>query len=338
MIVPSEVRRAYDFNLPYVEQIERQVRDIVLSHCESHGFAYVGRRKELESLCEKLETGRFNSWNDIDDVFGCSIVIPHLEKERGVIDFLRSRFNCVELRQRGKTKKAPDVFRFDATRFIGRLKFDHGVDPHPALASLSFEIQIRSAFEHAWSVSMHGVAYKTDEVDWKRKRLSAQIKAAVEQLDQLIVSFESAASPIVESPWPETELLKRITDLFSQMGAVRKIPKESVPNSWSRFSESLLQLLRASKSWPRSSADWGPYIDSCLSLIDTRIGNLGDFPRSISLFQLVFGILWEGNHIKPDLYGFVPMVTPELEELFPSVKSCRTRFVFPDLTGRPDHE
>ena len=218
------------------------------------------------------------------------------------------------------------------------MKFDHGVDPHPALASLSFEIQIRSAFEHAWSVSMHGVAYKTNEVDWKRKRLSAQIKAAVEQLDQLIVSFESAASPIVESPWPETELLKRISDVFSQLGDARKIPGESIPNSWSRFSENLFQLLRASKSWPRNPAKWSTHVDACLTLIEQRIGTIADFPRSVSLFQLVFAILLDGKAIEPDLDGFVPMITSELEDLFPSVATCTSRFAFPDLTGRLQHE
>lgn len=335
MIVPSEVRRTYEFNLPYVQKVEQQVRDIVLAFCEEQGYAYVGRRKELESLCEKLESGRFESWGDIDDVFGCSIVIPHLEKEDSVNAFLESKFTCVELRQRGKAKKPPDSFRFDATRFIGRLRFDSGADPHPALAALSFEVQIRSAFEHAWSVSMHGLAYKTDEIDWKRKRLSAQIKAVVEQLDQLIVSFETATSPVIESPWPETEILRKIFDCFHELGHSRVIPEETIPSSWSRFSENLYSLLRSSGSWPKGADQRPEYVEKCLNVIGKKISSMNDFPRSISLFQLVFGILWEGKQYLTSLRDFVPLITSELEELYPSVKSCKPRFEFAPSAGQP---
>ncbi|QDV25316.1 RelA/SpoT domain-containing protein [Aureliella helgolandensis] len=333
MIVPSDIRRAYDFSDPYIVQMEQRVRDIVLSYCENEGYAYVGRRKELDSLSEKLESGRYKAWSDIDDVFGCTIVIPHLEKENAVIDYLNAKFRCVDLRARGKTKKPPDSFRFDATRFIGSLLFDSGVDSHPVFTSLKFEVQIRSAFEHAWSVSMHGLAYKTDDIDWKRKRVAAQIKAVVEQLDQLIVSFETAASPVIESPWPETEFLKAIYDCFHQLNEVNSFPEESVPSSWSRFSENLYSLLQSSRSWPRNFEDRLPYVRDCLDVVANHISNLDDFPRSISLHQLALGVLWDAKKLVPKLSRFTPIITSELEDIFPSLKSCSTRFQFAKLGG-----
>jgi len=230
------------------------------------------------------------------------------------------------------TRKSPDSFRFDATRFIGSLAFDPGTVPHPALAALSFEIQIRSAFEHAWSVSMHGLTYKTDEIDWKRKRIASQIKAMVEQLDQLIVSFETAASPVIESPWPETDYLKAIHEKFRSLTDAKAFPQETIPSSWSRFSENLYSLLQASRAWPRNFEDRLPYVTECLDSIETGISNLKDFPRSISLHQLVLGILWDAKKLQPDLRGFAAVITSELEALFPSLRSCNTRFDFANVT------
>jgi ppGpp synthetase/RelA/SpoT-type nucleotidyltranferase len=333
MIVPSDIRRAFEFSETYVTQIEQRVRDIVLSYCEREGYAYVGRRKNLDSLSEKLESGRYNGWSDVDDLFGCTIVVPNLEREKTVLEYLHARFKCVELRARGKTRKSPDSFRFDATRFIGTLVFDTGTAPHPALTSLSFEVQIRSAFEHAWSVSMHGLTYKTDEIDWKRKRVAAQIKAMVEQLDQLIVSFETAASPVIESPWPETDFLKAIHEKFHRLNVAKAFPEESVPSSWSRFSENLYALMQASRAWPRNFDDRLPYVTECLDSIETGISNLKDFPRSISLHQLVLGILWDAKKLQPDLRGFTAVITSELEALFPSLRSCNTRFDFANVTN-----
>jgi hypothetical protein len=177
---------------------------------------------------------------------------------------------------------------------------------------------------------MHGLTYKTDEIDWKRKRVAAQIKAMVEQLDQLIVSFETAASPVIESPWPETDYLKAIHERFHTLDTAKAFPEESIPSSWSRFSENLYALLQASRTWPRNLDGRLQYVIDCLDSIETGIRNLKAFPRSISLHQLVLGILWDARKIQPDLRGFTAVITPELDELFPSLNSCRTRF---DFTG-----
>ena len=179
---------------------------------------------------------------------------------------------------------------------------------------------------------MHGLAYKTDEVDWKRKRIAAQIKAMVEQLDQLIVSFEAAASPVVESPWPDTDFLKAIYEMFRTLGDSRAFPAETTPSSWSRFSENLYALLKASKTWPRNFDDRLSFVNDCLETLEIGISNLHDFPVSISLQQLALGILWEAKKIQPDLRGFTAVITPELEALFPSLRSCATRFNFDNNT------
>ena len=72
--------------------------------------------------------------------------------------------------------------------------------------NITFEIQVKSAFEHAWAVSTHDLVYKSPEIDWKRLRLAAQIKANVEQLDTLILAFEQTSAIIQENHSPDLNI------------------------------------------------------------------------------------------------------------------------------------
>jgi hypothetical protein len=96
-----------------------RVKDQVFAFCDKQGFAFVGRSKTQESLTEKLETGRYGGWGDVDDLYACTIVIPALDREKEVRAFLATTYEQVSITTRGSTLKDPSVFRFDATRFVG---------------------------------------------------------------------------------------------------------------------------------------------------------------------------------------------------------------------------
>ena len=117
---------------------------------------------------------------------------------------------------------------------------------------IRFEIQIRSAFEHAWSVTTHALSYKAGKVDWRVSRLASQMKAAVEQLDGLAMAFSQSLEPIVVHEWPEIAAKLTIQQLFVA-GSLRKnkIPKEMEPANWTRFSGNVFSLLKSTKgfSW-----------------------------------------------------------------------------------------
>ena len=233
MIVPGEVKQRFMLHKALVSELGKEVRETVLRFCEENGYAYLGRQKTIESLSEKLESGRFMCWSDIDDLFACTVVIPTLQHEESVIEFMRSTFNEHQLRKRGSSKKAPDVFRFDSTRFIGKLKPFPGMDATP-IQQLSFEVQIKSSFDHAWAVATHDLVYKSGEINWKRLRLAGQMKAVVEQLDALSLAFDTATDYITESQWEEVELKKKIAQYFDDRITDERIPAESKPKDLSR--------------------------------------------------------------------------------------------------------
>ena len=194
--------------------------------------------------------------------------MPTLAHEEDVLALLAKVFEEVDVKRRGSTKKAPDVFRFDSTRFIGKLRSADGATMPVEIAKIKFEVQIKSAFEHAWAVTTHALTYKGTKVKWNRLRLTAQLKAAVEQLDLLVLAFEETSLRIDESLWPELEAKENIATFFRLAVAGGKIVLEELtPKDWSRFSDSVYSLAsdsaRGARRQPAEIADVIKIADKC---------------------------------------------------------------------------
>jgi len=204
MIYPPILDRQYQQYHPLVEEAAKQVKSTMLIFCDHKGYALTSRIKTIESVAEKIETGRFKKWSELNDLFACTVIIPSLSQEQEVIKFCQDTFDVKKIVKRGQNKKSPDTFIFDSTRVYAQLRRveDPNLDNLLSIFDILFEIQIKSAFEHAWAVSTHDLVYKSAEIDWKKLRLAAQIKATVEQLDTMIMAFEQIASTIQEHEYP----------------------------------------------------------------------------------------------------------------------------------------
>jgi hypothetical protein len=328
MIVPAKIQTGYDNLAAIVRATGKIVDETVLNYCSQHAYAFVSRPKTVASLAEKLESGRIARWSDIDDLYACTVVIPTLTVEDDVLEFLRTAFHQVSVRLRGTTRKAPEVFRFDSTRFLGRLRPpDPSYDREP-IYNLTFEVQIRSAFEHAWSVTTHALAYKTSTMDWKRYRVAAQLKASVEQLDAVVLAFEASAQTITEHDWPELRAKIGLAWLFSDLLERGHLAAELAPKDWSRFSDNVYGLLRA--AYRGSVVGLDVFL---LRAADKLRGELQTLtistcPRSISLLQLAFGTLTRLRFVTAPLGAYYPLITPELISLYPEVAQFTTAFDF----------
>jgi ppGpp synthetase/RelA/SpoT-type nucleotidyltranferase len=283
-MVPADLRRLFDGMSDVLPVVASKVKDIVLAYCEERGFPYFGRLKTLASLAEKIESGRFSSWSRIDDLFGCAIIIPTLSHENATLEYLRGEFIESELKQRGQVQQDPEVFRFGATRFIGHLR------PSPlddaGLSKVRFEVQIRTAFEHAWSVAVHDLAYKADRIDWKLERLAAQMKASVEQLDALVSAYEQAAGTLVEHPWPALADQNLILEFFRTAVTQGRLSSDHAPEAWGRFAKNVHAMVQKATLYGRlGQLDRGQRFLYILQQCDEEIRERG-CPRTISLFHL----------------------------------------------------
>lgn len=245
MIYPSILDRKYNQYQPFVQEVAKKVKDTLLNFCDIKGYAFTSRIKTIESLAEKIETGRFKKWSDLDDLFACTIIIPTLSHEKKVIEFCKSTFKIFRTVKRGQNKKPPDKFRFDSTRIYAQLKKNNAIIQSNELNiyQIKFEIQVKSAFEHAWSVSTHDLVYKNPEIDWRKLRLAAQIKATVEQLDMLILAFEQTSEFIEDNDYTEIQIKQNLATEINKLFQNRKIPDELQPKDMSHFCNNLYRLL-----------------------------------------------------------------------------------------------
>ncbi|MCT7960071.1 hypothetical protein NG791_05250 [Laspinema sp. D1] len=311
MQYPSILDRQYQQYLPFVEEVAKRVKSTLVNFCDKKGYAFTSRIKTIESLAEKIETGRFKRWSELDDLFACTVIIPRLLQEQDVIDFCRNSFNVTKTLKRGQAKKAPDVFRFDSTRLSAKLRsIDTSLEPTLNIFNIGFEIQIKSAFEHAWAVSTHDLVYKSSEIDWKKLRLAAQIKSTVEQLDTLILAFETVADAIQESNYPELKKKIKIGELTNSLFE-NKIPEELRPKDLSRFCDNLYSIL--------VSAGQDENIQKSLDCIKSVINKTPNkkIPRSISLLQYFLAILVENQIVPLPLPNYSCHITEELITLYP---------------------
>ncbi len=327
MIIAKEVKLKYDYLQPYIRKLGELVNQTLFHYCQENHFAYTSKHKTLESVSEKIETGRFESWDSLDDLFAATIIIPNLAMEEEVINYLSSVFEKVILKKKGSDKKDPEVFRFNSTRFIARYKPLKGLEEN-IVSKMKFEVQIRSAFEHAWSVATHSLAYKTDEVDWRILRLSAQLKSSVEQLDMLISGYSDIYKHITRHEWPMITRKTQLSGFIKEKIETGKIPKEVVPNDLSRFCDNIINLIiSCRKRYKLVNSD---LLSEILDKIDAELDSYNEstFPRSISLFQLILGVIIRHTNFFPDTDRYTAFVTPELIMLYPEVKKIKKCFQF----------
>jgi ppGpp synthetase/RelA/SpoT-type nucleotidyltranferase len=283
--VPIAVQTAYDESIPSVRELAKLVGDSVSHWASSNDYLFKGRIKDADSLAEKLETGRYPAWRDIDDLYACTVVIPttlHIER---ALEYLKTTFLEREIKGQGISQKAPDVFRFDAPRFIGTLVPQPEGERPEGLDAILFEVQVLTAFEYAWVVATHDLVYKAGHVDWRRARLAAHLKAAAEEADALITSFELTAEAIPVSPHPWTNQKERVAAFFKQAHTDGRIPDTVVPTSWSRFSENVVDLVRSFAARDRMDEQLDLLLQDAEELLAS-----GDIPVSGSLFQTVTGL------------------------------------------------
>ena len=90
-------------------------------------------------------------------------------------------------------------------------------------------------------------------MSWSKIRLTSQLKAAVEQLDTLVLSFEDAAKYIEPSVWPEIDAKATLREFFNKIVTTGGIPVELSPKDWSRFVDNVFRLVASRGDRPKPS-------------------------------------------------------------------------------------
>jgi len=311
---PESIRRAYHEAIPIADSIREYVRSTLQPYCDEHRYLFFDRIKDLDSLSEKIESGRTKAWSDLDDTYAATVVVPTTRHEPAVLEFLGEVFEKQQVRSRDTAMKAPDVFRFDTTRFYGTVTEAAAAERIPGMGEFIFEIQIPTVFEYAWITVTHDLVYKSGEVDWRRLRLAAQLKAVVEQAELIIESFERVKDSVPESAWPEVESKTQIVAKFKELMKAGYIRTELAPISWNRFADNVYALVCKYTENPRARQS------AVLNLLSGMEAYVTDpdapaCPASGSLFQLVLGYVGRNDTVG-SLDKFVVVESEELAVLY----------------------
>ena len=318
MSVPEAVRTRYRQEESALTALFRYLEPTIKDIAHHLGRSYEGRVKSLESVAEKLETSRYSRWSEIDDLVGFTIVITSSAQENAVLAALDTRFHRTSMRSRATAAKPPDVFRFDATRWYGRLrKEDPPAKLEQSAFEITFEVQIKSAFEHAWSQVTHDLVYKADDVQWNKRRLAAQLKALVEQIDVLVEHFEQTAGTMVVSRDSRVDAMYDSITMLRTLLAEGAINAALEPESWTRLAENLLEVLDRS---PTGNSKDSPKTLRSISKRFCDAVRSGTFQSMISgsLFQAIvaFAALDADPTTRIDLTGVPLAASGELTDLY----------------------
>lgn len=312
MGVPTAINERHLNELSAVRALAEMAKASVQTWCADRNYLFSSRVKSVESLSEKLESGRYGAWTSIDDRFACTVVVPTTTHEPEVIAFLDAVFERVELRTRNSTKKPPEVFRFDSTRWVGRLRPLVGEAVAPGAGAIQFEVQIQTVFEHAWGVVTHDLVYKSDSIDWRKARLAAQLKAAVEQIELTIAMFEASIEFMPQSEHPETDEKVQLVTELQRLVSEGRLTAELAPQSWSRLADNVNSLVRSyarrgsePHALRRLRQDLVAFLETDDEFIDLRSG---------SLFQLILGFVGRGSVPHANLDNFTIVESSELKD------------------------
>lgn len=241
MKIPLSTKELYDTQVAAYSALKGSVDSWVESIKKSK-WHYESRVKELESFALKLETGRFNSASILDDLFAGMIVVPSYSEIETVEESLRQKFTLVKKKPNDRTfaNYSPEHFVFDDLRLY--LKFDKDKFLSPTveyLDGLTFEIQIKTFLQHAWSLSTHDLVYKSENISWSKHRVAYQVKAMLENIELSIASAESlSCSDIINKQDKKFKILGQLVKLVE-----RKWDSESLPKDRKRLAENIYDCI-----------------------------------------------------------------------------------------------
>jgi ppGpp synthetase/RelA/SpoT-type nucleotidyltranferase len=188
--------QSYERLLPTYESFAGKVGDLLRELLKDAGISVQlvdQRAKKVSSFREKVERKPYKDpLTEITDLCGTRIVAYYREDIPLIDKLIRAEFDIdEELSRNTEDELEPNQFGYLSTHRIGRLSMSRrALAEYRSFADLRFEVQIRTALQHAWAVVSHKIDYKSPNhapAPLRRNlfRLSALFELADEQFSLL---------------------------------------------------------------------------------------------------------------------------------------------------------
>lgn len=226
MKIPASVRRLFEDQMGKNVRLKNKV-DERIKGIKDERWHYESRVKMLPSFALKVESGRFPNPGALEDFFASTLVVANAAELDRAESLVLSNFTLIERRPRKAeiTHKRPESFPFDDLRLYVRLSTDTSM-PKSDLMDITFELQIKTFLQHAWSIATHDLIYKSDEVNWGTERIAFQTKAMLEHAEVSIQEAQRLAScSILAKQDRPTEQIRAGIELLKQHWGASELPE-----------------------------------------------------------------------------------------------------------------
>jgi ppGpp synthetase/RelA/SpoT-type nucleotidyltranferase len=242
--IVNSIQNLYNENSVYYQILKEEVDRILLLK-KNVRWHYESRLKKLESFAMKIEMGRFNKQDIFDDFFAATLVVKDLNEINFVEDLLISDFDICKKRPKDNlfTHKESSSFPFDDLRLYLTLKDTDTGKFEKKIYHLTFELQIKTFLQHAWTIATHDLIYKSQNINWAKERVAYQVKAILEQAEIMISGVEQLSElPILKKENSEVKSINKMIAIIKKYWE-----DEYLPDDKRRLAQNILTLIRKLK-------------------------------------------------------------------------------------------
>lgn len=211
-------------------EILRSKVDESIKKTKRDTWHYYSRIKKEESFALKLETGRVEKPEALEDFFACTIVVENLSEIKNTLKYIEDYF-IIDYRKPQKdnfTSKSSNAFPFDDLRLYLKQKPISYLPPNN-LDDLVFELQIKTFLQHAWGIATHDLIYKANSISWPKERVAYQVRAILEQAEISISGAESLSLlPELAKDNRESIKLNKVIDFISTTFSAEMLPADII--------------------------------------------------------------------------------------------------------------
>lgn len=223
---------------PRLATAAHKVKDLITAWLDTEGINYLNvsaRAKTVKSFSAKANKCHpdgspkyTDPLNQITDLIGARVITYIPESVNRVCAIIKAEFNVVEEFDKGAEVRARGLFGYASKHFLVRLGSQRsGLPEYSVIGDRVFEIQVRTAVQHAWAEFEHDVRYKMDippdrEPEFDRRFLlaAALIEMAdneFAEIDRLYRELAQAQGSMPTSARPTTMTALNSTQLTAYL-------------------------------------------------------------------------------------------------------------------------